>query len=66
MNKTIKVARIQKGFTQKQLCEKVGIGVNTLVNLEKDNFQSLKYPLMIKLAKALDTTVAELFFSEEE
>ncbi|WP_317312265.1 hypothetical protein [Clostridium thermobutyricum] len=40
--------------------------MNTLVKLEKGNYKTLKYPLMIKLANALDTTVQELFFSDEK
>lgn len=66
MDRKIKIARVKKNLNQKELCEIVGIGINTLVKLEKENYKSLKYPLMKKLAKALDTTVQELFFSEEE
>lgn len=66
MNKNIKIARIKCGMTQKQLCKLVGIGINTLVELEKDNFKNLKYPTMLKLSKALNVSVQELFFSEEE
>jgi putative transcriptional regulator len=66
MNRKIKIARVRKNLNQRELCEIVGIGINTLVKLEKGNFSSLKYPLMIRLAKSLDTTVQELFFSEEE
>lgn len=66
MNRTLKSARVKKNLNQKELCQTVGIGINTLVKLEKGNYKTLKYPLMIKLANALDTTVQELFFSDEE
>lgn len=65
MSKAIKIARIQKDLKQKELCKMVGIGINTLVKLEKGDYSSLKYPLMIKLSEILKKTPEELFFSEE-
>lgn len=62
----IKIARIKKGLTQKQLCEVLKISPNKLVELERGNYKNLTYALMIKIAKALNTTVQELFFSEQE
>lgn len=62
----IKIARIKKGLTQKQLCEVLKISPNKLVELERGNYKNLTYALMIKIAKALNTTAQELFFSEEE
>lgn len=59
----IRIARIKLSLNQKQLCEKVGIGLNTLVKLEKGDYSSLKYPLMIKLSETLGIPVQELFFS---
>ena len=66
MNRSIKIARIKKDISQKELCKSIGIGVNSLVKLEKGDFSNLKYPTMIKLADALGKTPVELFFSEEE
>lgn len=66
MNKNLKIARIQKNMTQKELCNAVGIGVNTLVKLEKGDYSTLKYPTMLRLSKVLDKKINELFFSEEE
>lgn len=66
MNKNLKIARIQRNMTQKELCSIVGIGVNTLVKLEKGDYSTLKYPTMLKLSKALGKNLNELFFSEEE
>jgi transcriptional regulator with XRE-family HTH domain len=62
MSKSIKIARIQKNLNQKELCNVVGIGVNTLVKLEKGDYSTLKYPIMLKLASALGKTPQELFF----
>lgn len=64
MNKSLKIARIQKNLTQKELCEITGIGVNTLVKLEKGDYSTLKYPVMLKLASRLNKTPEELFFKD--
>lgn len=62
----IKIARIKLDLTQKELAKKVGISHVTLSKIEKGNYENLTYKTMKKLANALDTTVQELFFSEEE
>lgn len=62
MKRTIKVARVEKNLNQKELCNIVGIGLNTLVKLEKGDYSSLRYPVMIKLSEALGKTPQELFF----
>lgn len=68
---TLKIARIKAGLTQKQLREilinkySVSISPVTIVALEKGNYSSLSYEKMKALAKALNSTVQELFFSEE-
>lgn len=61
MRKSIKIARIQKDLNQKQLCNIVGIGINTLVKLEKGDYSTLKYPIMLKLSSVLGKTSQELF-----
>lgn len=67
-----KLARIKKGLTQenvrKLLKEKFSIGVSpcTIVAIEKGNFNGIRYELMIAYAKLLDSTVEELFFSDEQ
>lgn len=68
MNLNIKIARIKKGFTQKQLREKlvkefsIGISPCTIVAIEKGNFTNLKYKTMMAIANVLDSDVNELFF----
>lgn len=62
----VKLARIKAGLTQKQLAEVVGISNVTIVKIERGNYDSLTRASMIKIAKALNTTVQELFFSEDE
>jgi DNA-binding XRE family transcriptional regulator len=70
MNFNVKIARIKNGLTQKQLREKLskdyslGISPNTLVQIEKGNYDSLKFSTMKKISEALDTDVKELFFND--
>lgn len=64
MKRTIRIARIEKNLNQKELCRMIGIGVNTLVKIEKGDYSSLRYPIMIKLSKALGKTPQELFFED--
>lgn len=62
----VKIARIKKGFTQAQLCKIVKTSPKKMVEIEKGNYDNVTKALMERIAKALDTTVVELFFSEEE
>lgn len=62
----VKLARIKAGLTQKELAAKVGLSNVTIVKIEKGNYDSITRISMIKLAKALNTTVQELFFNDEE
>lgn len=68
----IKIARIKMGLTQKQLREKlisdykVGISPCTIVAIEKGDYSSLNYEKIVAIAAALNSTVQELFFSDEE
>lgn len=58
----VKIARIRKGLTQKQLREIVKISPITLVAIEKGHYEKVNIPLAKKLAEVLGTTVEELFF----
>lgn len=62
----VKIARIKKGFTQAQLCKIVKTSPKKMVEIEKGNYDNVTKALMERIAKALDTTVVGLFFSEEE
>lgn len=61
----VKIARIKKGLTQAELRELIGVSPNTLVQIEKGNYDNVKIGLAKKIAETLDSTVTELFFSEE-
>ena len=63
---TIKLARIKLGLTQKELARKFGISHVNLSRIEKGNYENIILKTMKKLAKALDTTIQDLFFASEE
>lgn len=66
MNMNLKLARIKKGLTQRQLGKLVGLSNVTISHMEKSNCDNVTKSIMIKIAEALDTTVQALFFDEEE
>ena len=61
----LKALRVGQGIKQKDFAAELGITAQYLNNIEKGKAEPRR-DLMIKIAKALDTTVAELFFSEDE
>ena len=66
-NLKFKFKRLEKDLTQMQLRDKSETSIQTIVNIEKGkSIDGLRVGTLKKLAKALDTTVQELFFSEEE
>lgn len=62
----VKLLRISKHITQKELAKMVGISPATLVRIEKDMIDQIRVGTLKKVAEALNTTVKELFFSDEE
>lgn len=61
----IKLKRISINLTQKELAKKAGISNVTLSKFEKGNYENITLKTMKKIAKALGTTVEELFLTEE-
>ncbi len=59
------IARIKANLTQKALSNKAGVSVVTIVKIEKGKIDGVKIITLKKLAKALNSTVEELFFSKE-
>ncbi|WP_219674765.1 helix-turn-helix transcriptional regulator [Clostridioides difficile] len=57
---------MKKGLKQQELADRVGISRYYLSNLETGKANNPSNDLMIKLSRALDTTVEELFFSKED
>ena len=65
MRTRIKEFRAKYNLTQEELARRVGVRRETIVFLEKGKYNpSLK--LAYKIAKALNTTIEELFIFDEE
>ena len=65
MGLKIKLRRIELGIKQKDLANIVGVSQQYLGKLENGKVINPGKDLMIKISKALDAGVLELFFSEE-
>lgn len=66
MNKKIKIERIKKGWNQEQLAKETGISRGTLTKIENGMIDGIRFGIIKQLATTLNTTVQELFFSNEE
>ncbi len=65
MNMNLKLARIEKNLTQQDLADLVQVTRQTIGLVEKGDYNpSLK--LCINIAKALDRTLDELFWEDED
>ncbi len=64
MESKLKKARKEKGLTQEELAEKSGVSRGTIVALENEqNNVVTKTSTLVKIATALESTVADIFFS---
>lgn len=64
MESKLKKARKEKGLTQEELAEKSGVSRGTIVALENEqNNVVTKTSTLVKIATALGSTVADIFFS---
>lgn len=61
----LKIARIKKGLTQRQLVNISGVGLTSITKIEKYGIETTTISTLRKLANALDTSVEELFFNEK-
>lgn len=62
----IKALRVGYGFGASDFAKELGISREYLRQIENGQAKNPNKNLMIKIAAALNTTVAELFFSDEE
>ena len=60
----MKPTRLARGLTQAELAERVGVSRKTVNTIENNVFQPSAI-LAIKLARALDMTVEELFWIDD-
>lgn len=61
MKNSIKDRRIAFGLTQGQLAEKAGVSRTIISQLEKGTRSVITSETMLKLAKALECSVADIF-----
>ncbi|MDB1949186.1 helix-turn-helix transcriptional regulator [Clostridium tertium] len=66
MRYKIKSLRVLNGIKAKDFAEKLGISREYLRLIENGKAKNPNKDLMIRIAKALDSDVQTLFFSEEE
>lgn len=59
----VKIARIQRGLTQKALAEKVGVSRQTMNAIEKGTYNPT-IKLCREICKVLDKSLDELFGTE--
>lgn len=62
----VKLARIRTGLTQHELCKRVKTSPKKLVEIERGHYENVTKALMERIAKELNVSVQELFFSDEE
>lgn len=64
MGYKIKEFREAKNLTQEQLEAKSGVSRTTISGLENGTVRATTTKTLLKLARALDTTVDQIFFSD--
>ena len=65
LHNKIKIKRAEHELTQSQLAEAVGVTRQTIAFIEKGEFAP-SIALSLRLAKVLQTPIAELFWLEQE
>lgn len=63
MNKTLKIARVEKGITQKELASHVGVTSRYISLIERNDLKPSP-DVMQKISKCVDVSVQDLFFNE--
>jgi putative transcriptional regulator len=63
-NIRMKVARIEKGWTQQDLADRIGATRQTIGLIEKGEYNPT-LALCIRIAKALNRTLNQLFWEED-
>ena len=61
----IKLARVEKGFSQQDLADQIGVTRQTIGLIEKEKYNPT-LQLCVNIARALDKTLNDLFWDENE
>ena len=64
-NIKLKMARVEKDLTQEELADKVGVTRQTIGMIEAGNYNPT-LNLCIAICKALDRTLDDLFWAEDQ
>lgn len=64
MGKKLKEYRTKQNVTQEELARRSGVSRQTISSIENDGIGAATTKTLSKIAEALDTTVAKLFFEE--
>lgn len=59
MGLKIKLVRIKRGLTQKELADKIGTSTTTIMRAENDKVD-MRISTLRRIAKALDVSITEL------
>lgn len=60
----IKDYRKKQSMTQEELSQKSGVSRSTIIALENGSKKNVNTATLLKIARALDTTVENIFFGE--
>ena len=63
--KKLKIQRIKKDLNQKELAKLSSVNINIIGKIENYGIENVTVSTLRKISKALDTTMEELFFSEQ-
>lgn len=63
MGNKLKMARVRAGMTQEMLAEKSGVCRTTIWEIENDKPRNTSTGTLKRLAKALDSTIEDIFFN---
>ncbi|MEK3937349.1 helix-turn-helix transcriptional regulator [Sporosarcina sp. FSL W7-1349] len=65
MDNLIKEKRVERGWTQDELAEKVDVSRQTVISLEKGRYNP-SLLLAFKIAKLFECSIEDIFIPEEE
>jgi putative transcriptional regulator len=65
MRNNLRIARVQKSYTQQDLADKIGVSRQTINSIETNRYIPSTL-LALKLSKTLEYSVEQLFELEEE
>lgn len=60
----VKLARIKKGLSQKEFAKLVGTSNVTIVKIERDDIEGIRFGLLKKIAEVLNCSFEQLFLDK--